>query len=128
MTTIASAPASATMRQVPQGTGPESHPTASAASIPFRSADEGGLPAGASGASWFILVLLLLVAAVLLLKRRLHQSWQRPTGLLEVMERRALTAGTQLVVTRYAGRRLLLSVGPAGTQLLRDDADVETSK
>jgi flagellar biogenesis protein FliO len=73
-------------------------------------------------------VLLLLVAAVLLLKRRLHQSWQRPTGLLEVMERRALTAGTQLVVTRYAGRRLLLSVGPAGTQLLRDDADVETSK
>jgi hypothetical protein len=44
------------------------------------------------------------------------------------MERRALTAGTQLVVTRYAGRRLLLSVGPAGTQLLRDDADVETSK
>lgn len=127
MNVAASAPASATVREAPLGAVAETRPMATAASIPFRSAEETGLPAGASGASWFILVLLLLVAAGLMLKRRLIPKQHR-AELLAVTERCALTTGTQLIVTRYAGRRLLLSVGPAGTQLLRDDADTEVSK
>jgi hypothetical protein len=46
-------------------------------------------------------------------------------ALIDVLETRSVGTQTQLVVTRYAGRRLLLSVGPAGTQCLRDDPDGE---
>lgn len=127
MNAAASAPASVMTREAPPGPVAEPQPMAPAAGIPFRPAEEAGLPVGASGASWFILVPLLLGAAGLLFKRRLLPRQHR-AELLEVMERCVLTTGTQLVVTRYAGRRLLLSVGPAGTQLLRDDPDGALSK
>lgn len=127
MSTVVTAAASAAPGTVPVQDSPALHSTLPAASIPFRPAEDGGLAPAGSSASWFLLILLLLIAAALLLKRRLRPGPHR-TGLLEVTERCALTSGTQLVVTRYAGRRLLLSVGPAGTQLLRDDAEAETSK
>lgn len=99
-----------------------SGPAASASAIPFRASDDVTTPLGATGASWMLLVLLLAIGAWAVLKRRLR-LWQRQPGLLEVNERCSLTSTTQLVVASYAGRRLLLSVGPSGTQLLRDDVD-----
>ena len=101
---------------------PSSGPALGASAIPFRAPDEASLPLGATGAPWLLLVLLLAIGAWVILKRKLR-PWQRQPGQLEVNERCSLTSTTQLVVARYAGRRLLLSVGPAGTQLLRDDAD-----
>ncbi|RZI92134.1 MAG: hypothetical protein EOP39_32500 [Rubrivivax sp.] len=60
-----------------------------------------------------------------LLRRRGGGSPTWPRGrpaMVEVLETRAVAPQTQLVVARYAGRQLLLSVGPSGTQCLRDDA------
>lgn len=90
--------------------------------IPFRAPDDASLPLGTSATAWLVVAVLLLAGVWAVLKRR-AQPWQRGPRRLEVIERQALTPNTQLVITRYAGRRLLLSVGPAGTQLLRDDAD-----
>ncbi len=103
---------------------PSAPAAASAVALPFRPASEADLPTGTSLALTSVLALALLAVAYLLAKRRgLVTPWQRgsSTGQLEVIERRALTPQTQLVVARYGARRLLLSVGPSGTQLLRDD-------
>jgi flagellar biogenesis protein FliO len=105
--------------------------TSASAAIPFRSADDTPLP---SGSQWGLAIFLCLAALALMLwgvrKRGLaRRAW--PLGraaLIDVLETRSLGAQTQLVVTRYAGRRLLLSVGPAGTQCLRDDAEVEVPR
>ena len=94
----------------------------SAGTMPFRAPDDVAMPLGAVSAPWLLLVLLLAMGAGAVLKRRMR-PWKRQPGLLDVDERCSLTNTTQLVVARYAGRRLLLSVGPAGTQLLRDDVD-----
>lgn len=97
---------------------------ASAVALPFRPASEAELSTGASLALTSLLALALLAVAFLLSKRRgLAAPWRRAgrAGQLDVIERRALTPQTQLVVARYGTRRLLLSVGPGGTQLLRDD-------
>lgn len=100
---------------------------APSASIPFRPSDDVSLPSGAPTALLSILTLALLAGALVLLKRRVLSTRRRgEPQLLEVSERCALTPNTQLVVTRYAGRRLLLSVGPTGTELLRDDAEKDT--
>lgn len=102
--------------------------TSASAAIPFRAAEDDALP---TGSQWGLAALLCLVALVLIvwnLRRRglVSKAWPRSrTALIDVLETRSLTGQTQLVVTRYAGRRLLLSVGPAGTQCLRDDPDGE---
>jgi hypothetical protein len=81
-----------------------------------------------SGPQW-MLALVLCCAALLLalwfLRRRGGASlaWPRErAAIVQVLETRAVAPQTQLVVARYAGRQLLLSVGPSGTQCLRDDA------
>jgi hypothetical protein len=94
--------------------------------MPFRAPDDVAMPLGATGAPWLLLALLLAIGVWAAFKRRVR-LWKRQPGLLEVDERCSLTNATQLVVARYAGRRLLLSVGPAGTQLLRDDAEEASS-
>lgn len=97
---------------------------ASTVALPFKPADDTALPGGGQWGLALVLCLALLAALVLALKRRGASAvWRGEPGLIEVLERRALTPQTQLVVARYAGRRLLLSVGPAGTQCLRDEAD-----
>ncbi len=68
-------------------------------------------------------------AALYLLHRRggkVAVGWKRQAGLLDVVETRALSPQVQLNVVRYGGRQLLLSVGPAGTQCLRDDPIAES--
>lgn len=105
--------------------------TSASAAIPFRAADDSALP---SGSQWGLATVLCLVALVLLvlgLRRRglAPKAWRGSrTSLIDVLETRSLGAQTQLVVARYAGRRLLLSVGPAGTQCLRDDTDSEAQR
>ncbi|WP_457447623.1 FliO/MopB family protein [Roseateles sp. P5_E4] len=103
--------------------------TSASAAIPYRPADEAALP---SGSQWGLAIVLCLAALAVMLwmaRRRgvVRGAWP-PRGrepLVDVLETRSLGAQTQLVVTRYGGRRLLLSVGPAGTQCLRDDPDAE---
>lgn len=98
--------------------------TASAAALPFKAADDAALPAGAPwGAALLVCAALAALAYQALRRRGGPAPWRRDAGLVEVVERRALTTHTQLVVARYAGRRLLLSIGPAGTQCLRDDPE-----
>lgn len=106
-----------------------SPPAASAsAAVPYRAADEVVLP---SGSQWGLAIILCLAALALMLwaaRRRgaVRGGWPRGRDAwVEVLETRSLGAQTQLVVTRYGGRRLLLSVGPAGTQCLRDEPDAE---
>lgn len=71
-----------------------------------------------------LLCLLGLAVAVWWLRRRTGLGtplWSSPTPrALAVVERIALTPNTQLLVVDHADRRLLLSVGPTGTQMLRD--------
>lgn len=101
--------------------------TVASAGLPFRPADDTALPSGSQWGLALVLCLGLLAVLLSLLKRR-HGGqipWQREAGLLDVVERRSLGPQTQLVVVRYAGRRLLLSVGPTATQCLRDDAEGE---
>lgn len=105
--------------------------TSASAPIPFRAADDTALP---SGSQWGLAVVLCLGALALMLwtlRRRggVSAAWPRNrAALIDVLETRSLGAQTQVVVMRYAGRRLLLSVGPTGTQCLRDDADDETKQ
>ncbi|MGM9485068.1 hypothetical protein ACS5PN_28015 [Roseateles sp. NT4] len=100
--------------------------TASAAALPFKQVDDEAMPSGAQWGVTLMLCIALLAVLVLVLKRRGgNPPWRKEAGMVEVLERKALTAQTQLVVARYDGRRLLLSVGPAGTQCLRDDAEGE---
>lgn len=104
---------------------------AASAAIPYRPADDVALP---GGSQWSLAIVLCLAALAVMLwvaRRRgvAGNAWPRGrSALLEVLETRNLGGQTQLVVTRYAGRRLLLCVGPAGTQCLRDDPDAEGTK
>lgn len=106
-------------------------PGASAsAAIPYRPADEATLP---SGSQWGLAIVLCLAALAVMLwvaRRRGVARGAWPRGRqpqIDVLETRSLGAQNQLVVARYGGRRLLLSVGPAGTQCLRDDPDEGSS-
>lgn len=90
----------------------------------FKPESEASWP---SAGQWFVAALacaLLLAALIWLLRRRgsatLPWGTQRSADVV-VLERTPLTAHTQLVLVRYAGRRLLLSVGSTGATCLRDD-------
>lgn len=102
--------------------------TAASAAIPFRAIDDSALP---SGSQWVVAMVLCLGALALtlwVLRRRTltAANWRRrPGALIDVLETRAVGPQTQLAVVRYAGRRLLLSVGPGGTRCLRDDPERE---
>jgi len=95
---------------------------ASAASIPFKPAEDAALP---SGPQWGLAIVLCVAALGAILYQLRHRrgavAWRRESGLLNVVETRALNPQVQLSVVRYGNRQLLLSVGPAGTQCLRDD-------
>jgi flagellar biogenesis protein FliO len=94
--------------------------SASAVALPFKPAEDPGLPSGLA----LVLCAMALGAALYLLRRRggkLAVGWKRQGGLLDVVESRALGPQAQLHIVRYGGRQLLLSVGPTGTQCLRDD-------
>jgi hypothetical protein len=82
--------------------------SASAVALPFKPAEDPGLP---SGPQWGLALVLCAMAV----------GWKRQGGLLDVVESRALGPQAQLHIVRYGGRQLLLSVGPTGTQCLRDD-------
>ena len=98
--------------------------TGASAPLPFKTAPAADLP---SASEWLLALLLcaaLLMGLLWLLRRRQGKlQWGRQAQLLKVLDRQALSAQVQLVVLQYQGRRLLLSVGPAGTQCLRDDPD-----
>jgi hypothetical protein len=87
--------------------------SASAVALPFKPAEDPGLPSGPQWGLALVLCAMALGAALYLLRRR--------GGLLDVVESRALGPQAQLHIVRYGGRQLLLSVGPTGTQCLRDD-------
>jgi len=104
-----------------------SPPTSSAsAAIPFRPIDDSTLP---GSGQWGCAILVCFVALAVIawaMRRRgiVSAAWARGRGAqIEVLETRSLGPQTQLVVARYGSRRLLLSIGPNGTQCLRDDAD-----
>jgi hypothetical protein len=101
---------------------PASYASAASAAIPFKLADDPALPSGPQWGLAIVLCVAALGVALWVLRRRGHAvAWQRQGGLLDVLETRALSPHAQLNVVRYRGRQLLLSVGPAGTQCLRDD-------
>jgi Flagellar biosynthesis protein, FliO len=103
---------------------PSGPPAANAsAAIPFKPAEDPSLPSGPQWGLAIVLCMAALGAALWVLRRRGNTAngWRRQGGLLNVVETRALSAQVQLNVVRYGGRQLLLSVGPAGTQCLRDD-------
>lgn len=95
--------------------------SASAAAIPFKPVEDTALPSGPQWGLAIVLCVAALGAVLYQLRRRGAVAWKREGGLLNVVETRALSAQVQLSVVRYGGRQLLLSVGPAGTQCLRDD-------
>jgi hypothetical protein len=97
--------------------------TTASAAIPFKPAEDPGLPSGSQWGLALVLCAAALAALLYLLHRRgkVIVGWKRPGSMLDVVETRALNAQVQLNVVRYGKRQLLLSVGPAGTQCLRDD-------
>lgn len=98
---------------------------AAGAALPFKAAADTALPSGSQWGLAVVLCCLALVAALWLLRRRgsVSRHLRRGRGaMVEVLETRLVAPQTQLVVARYGDRQLLLSVGPAGTQCLRDDA------
>lgn len=107
---------------------PASAASASRATIPFKPAEDPALPSGSQWGLAIVLCLAALGVALWTLRRRTPQGaagWKRQGALLHVVESRALNAHAQLSVVRYGGRQLLLSVGPSGTQCLRDDPVAE---
>lgn len=92
------------------------------APLPFKTAAAAELP---SASEWLLAVLLCaaLLAALVWVLRRQHgkPQWGRQAGLMKILDRQTLTTQVQLVVLQYGQRQLLISVGPAGTQCLRDD-------
>ncbi|PTT79796.1 hypothetical protein DBR42_20710 [Pelomonas sp. HMWF004] len=105
--------------------GPLASPPAATASaaIPFKPAEDPSLPSGPQWGMAIVLCMAALGAALWALRRRGNAaiSWRRQGGLLSVVESRPLSAQAQLSVVRYGRRQLLLSIGPTGTQCLRDD-------
>lgn len=103
---------------------PAAASAAASASLPFKAAADTALP---PASQWGVALLLCCGALALvlwLLRRRGVAGTGWPRGrpaMVEILEARAVTPQNQLVVARYAGRQLLLSVGPAGIQCLRDD-------
>jgi len=97
--------------------------TTASAAIPFKPAQDPALPSGPQWGLAIVLCIAALGAALWVLRRRGNTAigWKRQGALLDVVETRALSAQVQLNVVRYGSRQLLLSVGPAGTQCLRDD-------
>lgn len=95
--------------------------SASAAAIPFKPAEDSALPSGPQWGLAIVLCIAALAAVLYQLRRRGAVAWKREGRLLSVVETRALSPQVQLNVVRYGDRQLLLSVGPAGTQCLRDD-------
>jgi flagellar biogenesis protein FliO len=98
---------------------------ASAPPLVFKAESDASLP---GPQQWIVATLLCfaaLFAAVWWLRRQHglpRPSWgSGPDRLITVVARTALTQQTQLLVVDHGQRRLLLSVGPAGTQVLRDD-------
>lgn len=91
--------------------------------IPFRTVGDSATP---GAVQWLLAIgscAVLLVLLVMLL-RRWRGAWRpmrAPGRQLRIVERVAAAPHTQLVVVEYAQRRLLLSIGPAGTSCLRDD-------
>ena len=100
--------------------------TTASAAIPFKPAEDPVLPSGPQWSLAIVLCVAALAAVLWVLRRRGNVvAWKRPGGLLDIVETRALSPHAQLNVVRYQGRQLLLSVGPAGTQCLRDDPVAE---
>lgn len=104
--------------------------TSASAVIPFKPAEDTSLPSGSQWGLAVVLCAMALGASLYLLRRRGGKAvigWKRPgVGQLDIVETRALSPQVQLHIVRYGGRQLLLSVGPAGTQCLRDDAMKES--
>lgn len=101
---------------------------AASAPLPFKAAADAAIPSASQWAMAMLLCGLALVLALWMLRRRAAASLAWPRGRLvrvEILESRAVTPQHQLVVARYAGRQLLLGVGPTGIQCLRDDEAVE---
>ena len=98
--------------------------------LPFKAAADTALP---NGSQWGLALLVCCAALALLLwwlrsRGAVSSAWPRGRlARVEVLEAHALGPQTRLVVARYGGRQLLLSVGPAGTQCLRDD-DIATEQ
>lgn len=92
------------------------------APLPYKPADDTALLTTPQWGLAFLLCGAALVAALLALRRHGHRpARRRSVGMLQVVETRPLSAHTQLAVVQYRGRQLLLSIGPGGTQCLRDD-------
>ncbi len=96
--------------------------TAASSPLPFKASAAADLP---TASEWLLALLLCaaLLAALLWLLRRQQgkPQWGRQSSLLKVLDRQALSPQVQLVVLQYHGRQLLLSIGPTGTQCLRDE-------
>lgn len=99
---------------------------ASAPALAFKPETDAALP----GASQWTLAILVCAAALAValwwLRRRGHAAalpWAQPPAgrLITVLERTAVSPQVSLVAARYGSRRLLLAVGPAGAQCLRDE-------
>lgn len=107
---------------VPASATPGTPLTLASAPLPFKATDAAALPTAPQWGAAILLCLAALVAGIVALRRRGHaNTWRRAVGLLQVIETRTVGAHAQLAVVRYQGRQLLLSIGPGGTQCLRDD-------
>jgi flagellar biogenesis protein FliO len=95
---------------------------ASAPALAFKPVSESTLPGPQQWAVATLACLLALLVAVWWLRKqggRLHKTWgTRQDRLVVVVERTPITPQTHLLVVDHGDERLLLSVGPAGTQLI----------
>lgn len=101
---------------------------AASTAITYKAAEDSSTP---SASHWGLAASLCLGALALMvwaLRRRgtAPMAWRGHQRVhVEILETRALTPQAHLVVTRYAGRRLLMAVGPSGVQCLRDDPEAD---
>lgn len=103
---------------------PAAAAVAASAPLPFKAAADTALPGASQWGMALLLCSAALAFALWLLRRRgaVAAAWPRGRpAMVEILESRAVTPQHQLVVARYAGRQLLLSVGPSGIHCLRDD-------
>lgn len=107
------------------GTWAQAQSAASAPPLVFKAESDASLPGPQQWVTATLLCFAALAAAVWWLRRQSglpRPMWgNSPDRLITVVARTALTQQTQLLVVDHGQRRLLLSVGPAGTQVLRDD-------